>query len=54
MTIKNINWNYPTSIWFGLNRIKEIQISCDDLNISNPLIVTDPGLIQTDIISKIN
>ena len=25
MSIQNINWNYPTSIWFGLNRIKEIQ-----------------------------
>ena len=25
MNIQNINWNYPTSIWFGLNRIKEIQ-----------------------------
>ena len=54
MKIKNINWNYPTSIWFGLNRIKEIQKSCYDLNIINPLIVTDPGLIQTDIIVKIN
>ena len=54
MNIQNINWNYPTSIWFGLNRIKEIQKACDDLNISNPLIVTDPGILQTDIITKIN
>ena len=54
MSIQNINWNYPTSIWFGLNRIKEIQKACDELNISNPLIVTDPGILQTDIITKIN
>tara|TARA_B100000674_G_scaffold405085_1_gene351752 strand:+ start:1430 stop:2584 length:1155 start_codon:yes stop_codon:yes gene_type:complete len=54
MNIQNINWNYPTSIWFGLNRIKEIQKACDDLNISNPLIVTDPGILKTDIITKIN
>ena len=54
MNIQNINWNYPTSIWFGLNRIKEIQKACDNLNISNPLIVTDPGILQTDIITKIN
>ncbi len=54
MEIQNINWNYPTNIWFGLNRIKEIQKACDNLNIKNPLIVTDPGIIQTDIINKIN
>ena len=54
MNIQNINWNYPTSIWFGLNRIKEIQKACDNLNISNPLIVTDPGILQTDIITKIS
>ena len=54
MEIQNINWNYPTSMWFGLNRIKDIQKACDDLNIKNPLIVTDPGILQTDIINKIN
>ena len=54
MEIQNINWNYPTNIWFGLNRIKEIQKACDNLNIKNPLIVTDPGIIKTDIINKIN
>ena len=52
--MENMNWNYPTSIWFGLNRIKEIQKSCDDLQIKNPLIVTDPGILKTDIIDKIN
>lgn len=46
MSIQSINWNYPTSIWFGLNRINEIQKACDELNISNPLIVTDPGILQ--------
>ena len=25
MEIENINWNYPTTIWFGINRIKDIQ-----------------------------
>ena len=54
MSIQNINWNYPTSIWFGINRIKEIQKACNDLNMKNPLIVTDPGILQTDIINKIN
>ena len=50
----SMNWNYPTSIWFGEKRINEIQKACDELNISNPLIVTDPGILQTDIITKIN
>ena len=54
MEIQNINWNYPTSMWFGLHRIKDIQKACDDLKIKNPLIVTDPGILQTDIINKIN
>ena len=54
MEIQNINWNYPTAMWFGLNRIKDIQKACDDLNIKNPLIVTDPGILKTDIINKIN
>ena len=52
--MENINWNYPTSIWFGLDRIKEIQKACDELKINKPLIVTDPGILKTDIIIKIN
>ncbi len=54
MNIQNINWNYPTPIWFGSGRIKDIQKACDDLNILNPLIVTDPGILKTNIITKLN
>ena len=50
----NINWNYPTPIWFGLNRVNEIQKACNNLKIDNPLIVTDPGILKTSIISKVN
>ena len=50
----NINWSYPTLIWFGLDRISEIQKACDNLNIKNPLIVTDPGILKLNIISKVN
>ena len=49
-----MNWNYPTNIWFGEKRINEIQKACDNLNIHNPLIVTDPGILKTNIIEKIN
>ena len=49
-----MNWNYPTSIWFGEKRINEIQKACESLNIKKPLIVTDPGILKTDIVEKIN
>ena len=52
--MENMNWNYPTPIWFGLNRVNEVQIACNNLNIKNPLIVTDPGILKTNIISKVN
>ena len=52
--MENMNWNYPTLIWFGLNRVKEIQNACNNLGIKKPLIVTDPGILKTDIISKVN
>ena len=29
--IENMNWNYPTPLWFGINRIKEIQNACNNL-----------------------
>ena len=54
MNIQNINWNYPTPIWFGPGRIRDIQKACDNLNILNPLIVTDPGILKTNIITKLN
>ncbi|MFL2543188.1 MAG: iron-containing alcohol dehydrogenase [Alphaproteobacteria bacterium] len=50
----SMNWNYPTSIWFGEKRINEIQKACESLNIKNPLIVTDPGILKTNIVEKIN
>ena len=52
--MQNMNWNYPTNVWFGVDRSKEIQEACDTLSIKNPLIVTDPGLLQTSIIDEIN
>ena len=52
--MQNMNWNYPTTIWFGENRYKDIQEACSSINIQNPLIVTDPGLLNTDLIEKLN
>ena len=33
---KATNWNYPTSIWFGHERTKDIVKACEHLNIKNP------------------
>ncbi|MBT4888362.1 MAG: iron-containing alcohol dehydrogenase [Rhodospirillales bacterium] len=38
------NWNYPTTIKFGAGRISELPAACADQGMSNPLIITDPGL----------
>ena len=52
--MQNMNWNYPTTVWFGPDLSKQAQQACDTLGIKNPLIVTDPGLLQTPIIEEIN
>ena len=51
--IKNINWNYPTPIWFGLNRSLEIASALKNLNISKPLVVTDPQFSENESFKKI-
>ena len=47
------NWNYPTSIWVGNNRIKDLKIACQNLNISYPLFVTDKDLVGIDMVKNI-
>ena len=44
-----INWNYPTTMWIGENRIEDLSLACKELNISNPLFVTDKDLINLDL-----
>ena len=51
--IKNINWNYPTPIWFGLNRSLEIASALKNLNITKPLVVTDPQFSKNESFKKI-
>ena len=47
------NWNYPTTIWFGDNRIKDISAATMQLNIKNPLIVTDDALVKLPIMQDL-
>ena len=44
------NWNYPTNVWVGENRIKDLSLACKNLNIKKPLLVTDNNLAKSKII----
>ena len=48
-----INWNYPTSVWVGENRIKDLPEACKNLRISSPLFVTDKDIINLGMTKKI-
>ena len=47
------NWNYPTIIWSGENRIKDLNKACSELNIKNPLFVTDKDLINLNMVKNV-
>ncbi len=47
------NWNYPTTIWVGEGRIKELIEACKNLNITKPLFVTDRDLINLKMVEDI-
>jgi alcohol dehydrogenase class IV len=46
------NWNYPTTMWVGENRINDIALACKNFHINKPLLVTDKGLAQSDIVKN--
>ena len=48
-----INWNYPTSVWLGENRVKDLAHACEILKISKPLFVTDKDLFNLPMVKKI-
>jgi len=50
--MQKYNWNYPTTMWVGENRIIDIAEACKFLNILKPLMVTDKGLAETEIVKK--
>ena len=47
------NWNYPTTVWVGENRIKDLVDGCINLQINKPLFVTDKDLVNLPFIIKI-
>ena len=48
--MQNYNWNYPTTMWVGENRIRDLCSACKKLNIDKPLLVTDKDLVKSKII----
>ena len=49
----NYNWNYPTTMWVGENRVKDLYLACNNLNIKNPLFVTDKDLINLPFVKEV-
>ena len=47
------NWNYPTTMWVGENRCKDLNVACKTLHIINPLFVTDKDLINLPMVKSI-
>ena len=48
----NANWNYPTSIRVGADRLSELGQCCKSLEIKKPLLVTDPGIAGLPLIER--
>ena len=44
------NWGFPTEIRFGVGRIAELPDACRQTGIERPLLVTDKGLAELDMI----
>ena len=47
------NWNYPTTVWVGEDRVNDLREACINLKIAKPLFVTDKDLINLPFIQKI-
>ena len=49
----SMNWNYPTTVWVGENRINDLCDACKNLDIIKPLFVTDKDLVNLPFIKNI-
>ena len=47
------NWNYPTTVWVGKDRINDLYIACKNCKINEPLFVTDRDLINLPFVNNI-
>ncbi|MEH6516496.1 MAG: iron-containing alcohol dehydrogenase [Halioglobus sp.] len=44
-------WSFPTDIWFGTDRANDLPLACELLAMNRPLLVTDKGLADLDVIA---
>ena len=53
MTSNISKFSFPTTIYFGAGALDNLPDYIQDLKIQKPLIVTDPGMLDTDVFPKI-
>jgi len=53
MTSNISKFSFPTTIYFGAGALNSLPDYIQDLKIQKPLIVTDPGMLDTDVFPKI-
>ncbi|MBT4426251.1 MAG: iron-containing alcohol dehydrogenase [Rhodospirillaceae bacterium] len=46
------DWSYPTAIRFGTGRVEELAEACAKIGIARPLLITDPGLAESDMVQN--
>ncbi|MDB5366039.1 MAG: iron-containing alcohol dehydrogenase [Rhodospirillales bacterium] len=46
-------WNYPTTVWTGAGRARDLAKACDSAGIRRPLLVTDAGLAKSVLIAQL-
>ncbi|MEP1595280.1 MAG: iron-containing alcohol dehydrogenase, partial [Halieaceae bacterium] len=47
------DWGYPNPIWFGTQRSLDLPLACNTLAIDAPLLITDQGLADLDVIQEL-
>ena len=45
-------WSFPTTMLFGVGRIRNLARACQGLGMARPLLVTDPGLAALPMITE--
>ncbi len=48
-----IDWSFPTTVWFGPGRAEELPQACALLAIRRPLLVTDQGLAELELVADL-
>ena len=53
MTSNISKFSFPTAIYFGAGALENLPGYIQDLKVQKPLIVTDPGMLHTDVFPKV-